>query len=78
MIVSAILTCATFINDFQVVKGFNLEFDTLFQATALMDRVLSSIKIPRTLFQKLGLACVFVASKVNECCPIGMVRMLDL
>eukprot|EP01138_Halocafeteria_seosinensis_P001805 gb/GECG01001848.1/.p1 GENE.gb/GECG01001848.1/~~gb/GECG01001848.1/.p1 ORF type:complete len:342 (+),score=17.58 gb/GECG01001848.1/:1-1026(+) len=55
-----------------VVKGFNLNFETLCQATALLDRALSTIKIPRTLFQKLGLACIFVASKVNECCPIGM------
>merc|ERR1712136_29335 len=41
------------------------------QATHLLDRYLSEVKIKKTELQLVGVACLFIASKLRECIPLA-------
>src|SRR6185437_4283388 len=56
----------------QVGRVFSLFSETVAHAVLLFDRTLSVLPVGRDALQTCALACICIASKLNESKPIGM------
>ena len=60
---------------FDVAEEFGLSPTCAFAAAQLLDRFLSRQQVRHSELQMLGLACIIIASKLHESCPLRMVRV---
>lgn len=62
----------------EVSDEYELQTETLFICTSIIDRFLSKMSVPTANFQLLGVAAMFIASKYEEIYPPSLNQFVDV
>lgn len=62
----------------EVSDEYNLQTETLFICTNIIDRFLSKMSLPTSNFQLLGVAAMFIASKYEEIYPPNLYQFVEV
>jgi Cyclin, N-terminal domain len=62
----------------EVIEDYDLNQETLHLAVNFVDRYLSLKDLPKTYLQLLGMACLLIASKLEELHPCRIKELIDV